>query len=316
MGSVMCAAGVDVGRNHLDFAIAPSGKVWRVNNTPAGIKGLVERLRRHGVARVVLEAIGPYAIRLIRALADAGLGVGVVDPRRIRAWRIAEGGRAKTDKLDAQLIARFALAMPDTLRPVPDAESLRLRALSTRRRQVVELMTMEKTRLRQALDPMIADSHRQMLKVLAGERARIEDEMEACIRASGRGPAFALLQTAPGVGRAVALTLLADLPELGKLDRRAIASLAGLAPHVSQSGADKGKASIAGGRPCVRAAMYMAALVASRYNEDYKAEYKAMRAAGKPAKVAIIAIARKLLLSLGAALRDNRPWTHKLPQRP
>lgn len=315
MGFVVCAAGVDVGRDYLDYAIAPSGVARRAANTAVGIARLIDRLRHEGVTRVVMEAIGPYAVRLIRALADAGFGVGVVDPRRIRAWRIAEGGRAKTDRLDARLIARFALAMPETLRPVPDAETLRLRALSTRRRQVVELMTMEKTRLRQALDPMIANSHRQMLEVLARERTRIEDEMEACIRTSGRGAAFALLQTAPGVGRAVALTLLADLPELGKLDRRAIASLAGLAPHVSQSGTDRGRASIAGGRPCVRAAMYMAALVASRYNQDYRVEYQAMRAAGKPAKVALIAIARKLLLSLGAALRDNRPWTHKLPQR-
>lgn len=311
MGHVVCAAGVDVGRDYLDFAVAPAGIGRRVNNSPAGIADLVERLRRHGVARVVLEAIGPYAVRLIRALADAGLGVGVVDPRRIRAWRIAEGGRAKTDRLDAQLIARFALAMPDTLRPVPDAESLRLRALSTRRRQIVELMTMEKTRLRQAMDGMIAESHRQMLRVLAGERARIEAEMEACVRAGGRAKAYALLQTAPGVGRAVALTLLADLPELGHLDRRAIASLAGLAPHPNQSGTDRGRAAISGGRPCVRAAMYMAALVASRHNGDYRTEYKAMREAGKPAKVALIAIARRLLLSLGAALRENRPWKHK-----
>lgn len=302
------AAGIDVGRDRLDVALAPSGVVRQMANAEAGIAALVGHLRRHGVVRVVLEAIGPYAARLIAALARAGFEVGVVDPRRIRAWRTAEGRRAKTDRLDAMLIARFALSMPDTVRPLPDAEMLRLRALSSRRRQLVGLIAMEKTRLKQVTEPAIVESHRAMIAILTTQRSRIEAEMRACVEAAGTGAQLALLQTAPGVGPAVALTLIADLPELGALDRRAIASLAGLAPHISQSGLDRGRAVISGGRPCVRAALYMAALNASRSPKGFRTQYLAMRSAGKPAKVALIAIARKLLLILSTMTRENRPW--------
>lgn len=235
MTSLVCAAGIDVGRDHLDFAVAPIGVVRRVRNEGRGIVALIGQLRRDDVVRVVLEAIGPYAARLVRALTEAGFEVGVVDPRRIRAFRTAEGRRAKTDRLDAQLIARFALAMPDVVRPVPDARAQQLRALSARRRQLVELIAMEKTRLKQAPDENVAQSHRLLIAGLGAERARIEVAIATALREAGATDRLALLQTAPGVGPAVAITLLADLPELGRLDRRAIASLAGLAPHIAQS---------------------------------------------------------------------------------
>jgi transposase len=304
-----CAAGIDVGRDYLDVAIAPAGRAFRAPNRQNSLGLVVDRLKRAGVGRVVLESIGPYAARLVRALAEAGFAVGVVDPKRIKALRTAEGKRAKTDKLDAELIARFALIMSDAARPVPDAKTLEIRALSTRRRQLVEMLAMEKVRLKQALDAPIAESHRSMIAILAAERARVETELEARVRAADGGRAMALLQTIPGVGPAVAAALCADLPELGSLDRKAVAALAGLAPHANQSGARDSGAHIGGGRPCVRAALYLAALSSSRCAAGFKADYQAMRAAGKPAKVALIAIARKIVVAANGMLRDGRPWT-------
>src|SRR3569623_926692 len=161
--TTLLAAGVDVGRDFLDIAVAPSGCAFRVANQPGGIRTAVDRLRRGGVGKVVLESIGTYGARLVRVLAEAGFETGIVDPRRVKALRLAEGGRAKTDRLDAALIARFALAMHDAARPVPGPEAFQIRALSTRRRQLVELAAMEKTRLKQALAPEIAESCRQRL---------------------------------------------------------------------------------------------------------------------------------------------------------
>lgn len=304
-----CAAGVDVGRDFLDVGLAPSGQVFRTANGPQGIETVVARLRRLGVGKVVLESIGGYGARLVRALAEAGFEVGVVDPKRIRALRIAEGKRAKTDRLDAGLIARFALIMQDAARPVPDAKAFEIKALSTRRRQLVEMAAMEKVRLKQTLDEAVAMSCRQMITQLAEERARVETRLHAQLMADPRRAAHAaLLQTIPGVGPAISMTLLADLPELGSIDRKAIASLAGLAPHPNQSGLRTGQAHIAGGRPCVRAALYMAAVSAARSEKGFKREYRALRDAGKPAKVALIAIARKLLVAANGIIRSGQPW--------
>ena len=304
-----CAAGVDVGRDYLDVGLAPSGRTFRVGNGPQGIETVVERLRRSGVGKVVLESIGGYGARLVRALAEAGFEVGVVDPKRIRALRIAEGKRAKTDRLDAGLIARFALVMQDAARPVPDAKAFEIKALSTRRRQLVEMAAMEKVRLKQSLDEGVAESCRQMIALLTQERARVEALLQAELMASAeRAERARLLQTIPGVGPAISMTLLADLPELGSIDRKAIASLAGLAPHPNQSGQRTGQAHIAGGRPCVRAALYMAAVSATRSDRGFKHEYLAMRQAGKPAKVALIAIARKLLVAANGMIKTNKPW--------
>ena len=306
------AAGVDVGRDSLDIAIAPTGRGFRAPNVAQGVNVVVDRLKRAGVTRVVLESIGAYGQRLVRALSEAGFEVGIVDPKRIKALRLAEGKRAKTDRLDARLIARFALLMSDAARPLPDADAFKLRALSTRRRQLVEMIAMEKTRLKQALDPEIVDSLKAALVALTAERARVDLQLEARARLQPGGERRRkLLLSAPGVGAAVAITLLADLPELGALNRKAVASLAGLAPQVDESGTRKGHAHIAGGRPCVRAALYMAALAAVRCDPAFKARYQAMRAAGKPGKVALIAIARHLLLALNTMLAEDRHWTSK-----
>ena len=308
--TVACAAGVDVGRDYLDVAFAPSGTGFRVPNGPKGIEAVVGRLKRAGVSRVVLESMGTYAARLVRALGQAGLAVGVVDPKRIRGLRLVEGKHAKTDRLDAKLIARFALLVSDVARPVPSPESLEIRALSTRRRQLVEMAAKEKTRLKQTIDEEIAQSCRSMIAMLSAERDQVEARLrERLLARSSEQQRFELLQTAPGIGPTVAMTLLADLPEIGTTGRKGVASLAGLAPHPNESGSRIGGAHIKGGRPCVRAALYMAAVTAARSDKGFKAEYQAMRAAGKPAKVALVAIARKLLVAANSMLREQRPWT-------
>ena len=307
--TIACAAGVDVGRDYLDVGLAPSGQVFRVNNAAAGIGAVVARLKQSGARRVVLESIGGYGARLVRALAEAGFEVGVVDPKRIKALRIAEGKRAKTDALDAALIARFALIMQDAARPVPSPKAFEIRGLSTRRRQLVEMIAVEKTRLKQALDEPIAESCRAIIALLATERARVEQALLQALLGQQQGQnRLTLLQTIPGVGPAVGMTLLADMPELGALSRKATASLAGLAPHPDQSGLRTGQAHIAGGRPCVRAALYMAALSAVRTDKGFKREYLALRNDGKAAKVALVAIARRIAIAANAILKSGQPW--------
>jgi transposase len=303
------AAGIDAGQKFLDVGFAPSGPGFRVANAPAGLARVVERLHAAGVRRVVLEAIGPYAQRLIEALALAGFEVGVINPRRIKAFREAEGGRAKTDRLDAGLIARFALVMSDAVRPLPSPEQSRLKALSLRRRQLVEMIAMEKTRLKQVSDPLLVESHRRAIADLGAACARIEAELASRIAADpALAATLAVLTSIPGIGPRIASLLATDLPELGTIDRKAIASLAGLAPHVSQSGNAPPRAAIAGGRPCVRAALYMAALVAVRHDPQRRADYQAMRSLGKPAKLALIAVARKILVTANALVKAKRPY--------
>jgi transposase len=308
----LVAAGIDAGQKHFDVGLAPTGRTFRVPNTPTGIARIVERLAALDVRRVVLEAIGPYAQRLVEVLGHAGFEVGIVNPRRIKAFREAEGGRAKTDRLDAGLIARFALKMIDAVRPLPSPAQNRLKALSLRRRQLVEMIAMEKVRLKQALEPLLAESHRAAIADLSVLLAKVEAELAADIAADPqRTRTLAILTSIPGIGTRIATLLVTDLPELGQTDRKAIASLAGLAPHVSQSGNTPPHAAIAGGRPCVRAALYMAALVAARHNPDLRPEYEAMRSAGKPAKVAIIAIARKLVVIANALVKANAIYQNR-----
>jgi transposase len=300
-------AGIDAGQRFLDVGFAPSSKTFRVANTAEGIATLVERLAKAEVKRIILEAIGPYAQRLIQTLVLSGFEVGVVNPRRIKAFRDAEGRRAKTDRLDAGLIARFALAMNDAIRPLPSSEQLALKALSLRRRQLTEMIAIEKTRLKQAVEPLLIASHHIAIDDLTAECRRIEDELaQRLAQDPEMKRIFDILTSIPGIGTRVASVLITDLPEIGKTDRKAIASLAGLAPHISQSGNAPPRAAIAGGRPCVRAALYMAALVAARRNPTLKTDYDAMRAAGKPGKVALIAIARKLLVTANALVKKNQ----------
>lgn len=302
-------AGIDAGQRFLDLGLAPSGQTFRFANTDEDIAHLVARLVESGVARVVLEAVGSYAASLVGALVEAGLAVGIVNPRRIKAFRDAEGRRAKTDRLDAQLIARFALVMADAVRPIPDRQAQSLRALSTRRRQLTEMIAMEKTRLKQAREPGVLASHRAAIAVLADACKAIETEIAARIAdCQERSRARDLLISIPGIGERVAAILIAELPELGQRDRKTIASLAGLAPHVTQSGNAPPRAAISGGRPCVRAALYMSALVAVRHDPAQKAAYAALRSQGKPAKVALVAVARRMLVTANAMLKTKSPY--------
>ncbi len=304
--SLALAAGIDVGQRFLDVGLAPSGKTFRVPNAAEGVAAVVERLTQAGVGRVVLEAIGPYARQLVSALGAAGFEVGLVNPRRIKAFREFEGRRAKTDRLDARLIARFALAMTDAIRPLPSAEQLTLKALATRRRQLTEMIAMEKTRLKQTAEPLLLDNHRATISVLTTQCHQIETELARRIAADPQlACSFEILTSIPGIGERVATVLITELPEIGRVDRKAVASLAGLAPHVSQSGNAPPRAAISGGRPCVRTALYMAALVASRHNPRMKAAYQALREQGKPAKLALIAIARKLLVTANTMVKNN-----------
>lgn len=306
------AAGVDAGQRFLDVALAPSGQTFRMPNLAEGIAQIIARLERSGVRRVVLEAIGPYAEPLVRALSVAGFEVGIVNPRRIKAFREAEGGRAKTDRLDARLIARFALTMPETLRPLPTDTQLELKALSLRRRQLTEMIAMEKTRMKQVRGTLLLDSHRAAIAALSAQCQAIEAELAKRIGDDAElRRVLHILKSIPGIGERVATLLITDLPELGQRDRKAIASLAGLAPHVSQSGAAPPRAAIAGGRPCVRAALYMAALVAARHHPKLRDDYNALRLQGKPGKVALIAIARKLLVTANALVKADTPYQGK-----
>jgi transposase len=314
--AIPAAAGIDAGKAFLDVAFAPKTTSFRVANSTAGINAILARLRKAGIGHVVLEAIGTYAAPLVRALARRGFAVSVVNPRRIKAFREAEGKRAKTDRLDAALIARFALAMSDAIHPMPSQDQLAVKALATRRRQLVEMIAIEKTRLKQAPDNRIADSHRAAIASLAVERKRIEAELEARIAGDLQyARKMQILLSIPGIGKQTATTLLTDLPELGSIDRRAIASLAGLAPHIQQSATRPGRAQIGGGRPCVRAALYMAALSAARREPCLRAAYQAMRNDGKPAKVALVAVARRLLIIANALAKTGQAYspTHYSP---
>lgn len=307
-------AGIDAGKSFLDVAVAPSGPTYRIPNRGDAIHTLADRLCEAGVTRVVLEAIGSYTHALVTTLDRRGFAVSLVNPKRIKAYRDAEGRRAKTDRLDAQLIARFALRMDDSLRDIPSADQLALKALSTRKRQLTEMIAMEKTRLKQAVEPLILDSHRAAIQALATERDAIEAEIARRIDADPqRTEDHAILRSIPGIGPRVADTLLTELPELGRRDRKTIASLAGLAPHVTQSGNAPPRAAIAGGRPCVRAALYMSALVAVRHDPRRRAEYQALRAQNKPAKVALVATARKILVTANALIKAKKPYEPAKP---
>jgi transposase len=305
--TALSAAGIDAGKSFLDVAVVPIGQSFRVANAPRGIAVVVQRLARFKVKRVILEAIGPYAASLVRALADAGFEVGLINPRRIKAFRDAEGRLAKTDRLDAGLIARFALFMSDAVRPLPSEDQLAAKALATRRRQIVEMIAMEKTRLKQTNDDLVASSHRAAITVLTSERQRIEQALERKLDADpANRRRREILMSMPGIGKQVASVLLTDLPELGATDRRGIASLAGLAPHPNQSGTSFDRNQISGGRPCVRAALYMASLSAARFDPQLRSSYKAMRQDGKPAKVALIAVARKIVTLANTLVKSDR----------
>ena len=304
--------GLDVSKDHLDLHVRPAGAAARFANDDAGIAALVARLAAAAPDRVVVEATGGYEAPAVAALAAAGLPVVVVNPRQARDFARATGRLAKTDALDAAALAAFAEAIRPPVRPLPDADARALAALVARRRQLVEMRTAEQNRLGLAA-PGVARSIRDHIRWLDRQLDRAGRELAAAVEASPVWRAKDdLLRGVPGVGPVVARTLLADLPELGALTGKQIAALVGLAPVARDSGTRRGQRSIAGGRASVRSVLYLAALSAARFNPALRAVRDRLRAAGKAAKVVLVAVARKLLVLLNAMLRDGLPWNPNL----
>ena len=305
-----CVAGIDVSKARLDVFVLPERCALAFDNAARGIAALRKQLKRRGVERVVLEATGGLEYPAARALSDAGLQVARVQPGRVRGYRSFLGKRAKTDALDAELIARFALAMPDDdIRPIPSRQAEAIRSLSARRRQLVELLVQEKTRLKMTRDGLVLQSLRAVIASLNAERTRIETALAAAIASDDAiRHKSELLRTIPGIGPVVASVFITDLPELGSLNRHQAASLAGLAPHPQRSGTSMRGDHIGGGRSCVRTAVYMAAVSAIRCNPTFKAFYRRLLDAGKPRKVAIVAVARKLIVLANTIVKADTPW--------
>lgn len=302
-------AGVDVSKERLDVFILPSGECFAEANDEAGVERLCERLAALATDRVCLEASGGYERLAAASLAAAGLHPMIVNARQVADFGKAVGWRAKTDAIDAEKIARFVLAVDPAVRPLPDATARQLADLVARRRQLVRMRAGERQRLQTTRDALLAASLKRILAALSQELSLIDAEIDDHIRKSPLWRVRETLVTSvPGVGTTTARVLIAELPELGQLNRREIASLVGVAPVTRQSGKWRGQSFIGGGRATVRAALYIAALAASRFNPVLTAAYRRMLDAGKPKMVALIAIARRLLVVLNAIVRDQKPW--------
>jgi transposase len=304
--------GIDVSKDRLDVAMRPGGERFAVGRTGAGIDELIERLSARSIKRVAVEATGGFETVVAAGLAGAGLPVVVVNPAQVRAFAQALGKRAKTDPIDAAVIAHFVEATKPQLRQLPDATTRLLADLVARRRQIVEMIAAESQRARHVTAPRLNKSIARLRKALEKELSELDDDISDHVRGS---PAWAekedLLASVPGIGPTIARSLIAELPELGALDRRQIAALVGLAPWTRQSGQWRGKSFIGGGRANVRRVLFMGAMVAARFNPELKLFRDRLVAAGKPKLVAIIAVARKLLTILNAILRDKTPWQPK-----
>lgn len=300
--------GIDVSKDRLDVALRPSGEVFAVERAAAGLDSLVSRLQALAPQIVALEATGGFETVVTAALAAAGLPVVVVNPVQVRAFAKAIGQRAKTDPIDAGVIAHFAEATRPEVRTLPDAETQLLADLVQRRRQIIEMIGAESQRQKRA-SHSLKKSIARLLKALQKELTSVDTDIDGSVRGS---PAWRekedLLTSVPGIGKTIARTLIAEMPELGRLNRKEIAALAGLAPFTRQSGTWRGRSFIGGGRTSVRTALFMGAMVAKRYNPVLKAFFDRLVAAGKPKMVALIAVARKLLTILNAVLRDQKSW--------
>jgi len=300
--------GIDVSKDRLDVCVRPSGEAFAVSRDAGGLDVLLARLRELSPQIVVAEATGGFETVVAASLGAAGMPVVVVNPAQIRAFAQALGKRAKSDPIDAAVIAHFAEATKVQPRPLPDHETQRLADLVARRRQIIQMIVAERQRDKRASKRM-KKSIARLLKALQAELSEIDADIDEAVRGS---PAWRekedLLASVPGVGAGTARTLIAELPELGTLDRRQIAALAGLAPWTRQSGKWRGRSFIGGGRATVRTALFMSALSASRFNPALKAFRQRLINAGKPKMVALIAVARKLLTILNAILRDKTPW--------
>ena len=301
--------GIDVSKDRLDVHLRPSGEAFAVSRDGAGIAVLVDRLRPLAPALVALEATGGFEITVAAGIAGAGLPLAVVNPAQIRAFARATGRLAKTDRLDAALIAHFAEAVHPEPRPLASAAAQGLAEMVARRRQLVEMIGMETNRRLSARNPKVLKGLARTLRALKAALAAIDREIDDEVRGSPAWRATEdLLTSVPGIGPITARTLIAELPELGSIDRRRLAALVGVAPVNRDSGAMRGHRAIAGGRADVRRVLYMAAITAIRWNPPIRDLYLRLRARGRPAKAALVAAMRKLLTILNAILRDGKPW--------
>jgi transposase len=303
--------GLDVAKASVEVASEPQGLSGQFATDTAGLSALVQAAQAQPVTLVVVEATGGYEAPVVAALVTAGLPVAVVNPRQVRDFAKALGRLAKTDRIDAQVLALFGARVQPAPRPLPDEATQELEALLTRRRQLLEMLHAERQRRPRARGRIVRRSLDTHIRWLERQVIDTDATLEAAIQAS---PVWRvqdqLLQSVPGVGPTLARTLLGLLPELGQLDRHHIAALVGVAPLARDSGTLRGRRTCWGGRPAVRTVLYMAALTAARWNPTLRAFYQRLRATGKPAKVALTAVARKLLVLLNAILRDARPWRY------
>lgn len=309
MSDTTRVVGIDVSKATLDVAVRPDGTAWQVANVPGAIDGLVDRLAALRPGLVVLEATGGYEHAVVAALATAGVPVVVANPRQVRDFGRAIGQLAKTDAIDAALLAQFGERVRPEPRPLKDTAAEELSALLGRRRQLLEMLVAERNRLGTARSAAVRKSVQRHIQWLERQLADVDRALGAAIEAS---PAWRiaedLLRSVPGIGPVVSRTLLGELPELGRLNRKQIAALVGVAPHARDSGTLRGHRQIWGGRAPVRGVLYMGTLSATRYNPVLRAFYQRLRQAGKPAKVALVACMRKLLVIVNAMLHTQTRW--------
>jgi transposase len=306
----MVFVGIDVSKDHLDVCLRPNGEASRVKNNEEGIGALVAKLVEIKPTLVVLEATGGYESSVVAAVALAAVPIAVVNPRQARDFAKSTGKLAKTDKLDAAVLAHFAEAVRPEPRTLGDAQALELQAIMTRRRQLLDMLTAETNRMYNCRSTKVRENIYAHVKWLRAQIKDVNRDLDAKLRDT---PIWRekddLLRSVPGVGKVLSRTLLAQLPELGKLDHGKIAALVGVAPLNRDSGNMRGRRSIWGGRASIRAPLYMAAMSAKKHNPVIRATYERLVGAGKAKKVALVACMRKLLLTLNAMVRDNRPWT-------
>jgi len=309
MSETRVYAGIDVSKGKLDVHVRPGDKSLSVPYTAAGLRRVEKLVQRAGVSLAVMEATGRLEERAAAALEGAGVSVAVVNPGRVRDFARASGQLAKTDEIDAGVIAHFAQALEPRPRTPPTKAQKELDGLTDRRREIVGMITAERNRLTRASVPSVIKRLNRHLKWLEGELKDVEEAVREAISADPETESKkGLLKSVPGVGEVTATTLIADLPELGQVSNKAIASLAGLAPFNRDSGVMRGKRTIYGGRAVVRSALYMATLSAIRTQRHLAAFYNRLVHSGKAKKLALTAAARKLLLMLNSVIRRGTAW--------
>lgn len=304
--------GIDVSKSTLDVCIEPSGQTLHIAYDEAGIKQLVECLKEVSPTLIVMEATGGLEVRIATELASKGLPVAVINPRQARDFAKATGELAKTDQVDAAVLAAFAKAIRPQVRPLKDADTSALNDMVSRRRQLIDIRVQETLRLGTAASKPLAKSLNKHIAWLDKQITEIDTDLTKRLRESEAWRTKDdLLRSIPGVGAVTTLTMLAKCPELGRLNRREIAALTGVAPLANDSGKHRGKRFIWGGRADVRAVLYMATISAIRCNDTIKVFAERLKKAGKPPKVVIVACMRKLLTIMNSMLKNNAPWNQK-----